>query len=130
MGARITLGIVKPLGGVALIVVAVAVLVQEPPQSVSVWFATLSALTAAGFIIWRLNVPESYSSMNRTRLKVHVAGNAVMLVTCVVAAYVCATLLPPAPTLVVVVGFAYAAVIVAVRLWLVVAARHRFAVWR
>lgn len=120
----------RPFGVVVLIVVTVAVLVQEPPQSANVWFATLSALAAAGFIIWRLNVPESYSSMDVTRLKVHVAGNVVMLVTCVVAAYVCATLLPPAPALVVVVGFAYAAVIVAVRLWLVVAARHRFTVWR
>ena len=130
MVARLTPGIARPLGGAVLAAVAVAALAPDPPQDAAIWLATLSALAAAGFVIWRLNVPASYGSMDSTRLRAHAAGNAVMLATCGAAAYVCAALLPPGPALAVAAGFSCAAAMVAVRLWLVADARRRFTVWR
>lgn len=113
-----------------LIGVAVAVLVQEPPQDMNVWLATLSALAAAGFIIWRLNIPMLYSGMDIIHLKVHIAGNAVMLTTCVVAACVCVVALPSGPALATSMGFLCAAALLIIRFWLVAVARRRFTVWR
>lgn len=130
MIARLTPNIARPLGGVVLAAVAVAALAPDLPQDATILFATLSALVAAGFVIWRLNVPASYSGMDSTRLKVYAAGNVVMLATCGTAAYVCAALLPPGPALAVATGFLCAAAMVAVRLWLVADARRRFTVWR
>lgn len=124
-----TTGITRPVAGAAFAALAVVVLVQDPPHTMGVWVATAAALAAAGFAIWRLDVP-SYSNMDRARLRVQTAGNVAILATCCVTAYICAVLLPSGPALAAAAGFSCAAVLAAVRLSKVVDARRRFTVWR
>ena len=129
-GVRPTASTARPVAGAVFAVVAVSVLAPDPPRDVVVWLATTFPLAVAGFAIWRLNVPVSYGSMDRVRLRAHVAGNTALLAVCGSTAYVSAILLPPGSALAVAAGFACAIILVAVRLWLVIRARRRFTVWR
>lgn len=129
-GVRLTTGAARPIAGAVFVVVAASTLIMAPPHNVVVWLVTIFPLAAAGFAIWRLDIPASYSGMDSVRLRAHVAGNTSLLAICGVTAYVCVILLPPGPALVVAAGFSCAIVLTAVRLWMIMDARRRFTVWR
>lgn len=129
-GVSLTASTARPVASAVFAVAVVSILALDPPQDAAVWLTTAFPLAAAIFAIWRQDIPASYRSMDRTRLRAYVSGNIAILAICGITAYVCAALLPLGPALAVAAGFSCAAILTAVRLWMIVDARRRFTVWR